>query len=303
VKGYVYKFYNAQGELLYVGKTSNLTARMTAHKLNGHLGGKVYEEVSRVEYAELPTYADAGILERYYIGKLEPKYNIQYSKEGIPTIDIDDSFAVWKPIKFDPLTVQDNRKELLRSLTARQMDTFYAIILNAKPGKNEITVQELSRQLNRRVKSGNDKVLMVMKEMTVRTARAAGHLFRNVSFSESTFRYDIANNMFPTIKALQMEIQTFFDSNYLKLPTLAGKKFYRWLLESDSDMYIPMSVIRAEINVPEYEPSNITDKIVKPAVAALNGLNAFDGEIAYKTKRSGRKIIGYTLTYRNLKGK
>ena len=71
-EGYVYRFKNAQGEILYIGKSLSLVSRMSSHV---HLSENCYKEVCFVEYTVFDTVDDAIFAESYYISKIKPVYN------------------------------------------------------------------------------------------------------------------------------------------------------------------------------------------------------------------------------------
>ena len=71
-------YYNAQGELLYVGKATSLKRRVGSY-FNKQLEGrirKLVSEIARIDYIETPTVIEALILEANKIKALSPKYNI-----------------------------------------------------------------------------------------------------------------------------------------------------------------------------------------------------------------------------------
>lgn len=75
---FVYKFrHYRSGAVIYVGKTN----RTIKKRMNEHFGGKghlskaCYETVGKIEYVEVPSDADALLVEQYLINKYKPKYN------------------------------------------------------------------------------------------------------------------------------------------------------------------------------------------------------------------------------------
>ena len=83
-KYYIYKMYNNKDELLYIGKTHNLYARMNAHFSNAILNEQPWkQEVYKVEVIELYNQYDIDIIEIYLIGKEKPKYNSDKVYENI----------------------------------------------------------------------------------------------------------------------------------------------------------------------------------------------------------------------------
>jgi hypothetical protein len=82
----VYKFIDANEDVLYIGKCKSLSARFNSHKNEPHLDKQCYSEVRKIQYISFPTYMDAGIMERVFISHYQPKYNVQFVKEGIQSI-------------------------------------------------------------------------------------------------------------------------------------------------------------------------------------------------------------------------
>lgn len=86
--GYVYRFLDDTGRILYVGKTRRLQARMVEHKRGKTLKPEQYAMVSKVQVMALPTYNDAGLAERYFIFKYRPPFNVAMSDEGPITLEL-----------------------------------------------------------------------------------------------------------------------------------------------------------------------------------------------------------------------
>lgn len=82
----VYKFINASNEVIYVGKCKSLSARFNSHRNEPHLDKQCYSEVRQIQYVSFPTYMDAGVMERIFIAHYQPKYNVQFAKEGVQSI-------------------------------------------------------------------------------------------------------------------------------------------------------------------------------------------------------------------------
>jgi hypothetical protein len=83
---YVYKFHNQYNDLLYIGKTNNLTQRIQSHKNNK----KWWNEVDKIEYTECKNKTDMDLYEIYYINKLNPRYNISTSNGVSASFILDD---------------------------------------------------------------------------------------------------------------------------------------------------------------------------------------------------------------------
>ncbi|MGL5717981.1 MAG: nucleotide excision repair endonuclease [Paraclostridium sp.] len=75
---FVYKFRHYRSkEVIYVGKTNRtVKKRMSEHfGGKGHLPKECYNKVGKIEYVEVPSDADALLVEQYLINKYKPKYN------------------------------------------------------------------------------------------------------------------------------------------------------------------------------------------------------------------------------------
>jgi len=70
---HVYKFLNKEKEIIYIGKSKNLNARLMSHFEYGKEKWK--EEVEFIEYCEFKDGATMDIYEIYLIDKCKPKYN------------------------------------------------------------------------------------------------------------------------------------------------------------------------------------------------------------------------------------
>jgi len=75
----VYKFYNDQNTLLYVGKAKNLKKRAASYFSKNHQNRKTYKlvsEINKVEFTIVDSEFDAFLLENNLIKENQPKYNI-----------------------------------------------------------------------------------------------------------------------------------------------------------------------------------------------------------------------------------
>src|SRR5690606_18657502 len=76
----VYRFYNAQHELIYVGKAKSLKKRVSSYfnKSSGlnRKTLKLVSEINHIEYTVANTEFDALLLENNFIKQNQPKYNI-----------------------------------------------------------------------------------------------------------------------------------------------------------------------------------------------------------------------------------
>jgi excinuclease ABC subunit C len=76
----IYKYFNAEGEIIYVGKAKNLKNRISSYFQNYDRADrktrKLVETIARLEYTIVPTEWDALLLENNLIKEHQPKYNI-----------------------------------------------------------------------------------------------------------------------------------------------------------------------------------------------------------------------------------
>lgn len=75
----IYKYFNAQNELLYVGKAKNLRKRVSSYFNKNLVNYKTHELVQRIEHIEFTivnSEQDAFLLENALIKQYQPKYNI-----------------------------------------------------------------------------------------------------------------------------------------------------------------------------------------------------------------------------------
>lgn len=80
VKNCVYRFINKENEIIYIGKAKELKSRIKNHN---HLTEECYSEVAFIEYATFDTEYEMDFAERYYIQKINPKYNTVLSDKPI----------------------------------------------------------------------------------------------------------------------------------------------------------------------------------------------------------------------------
>ena len=75
----VYLFHDARGEVLYVGKATNLRQRVRSYfgSEDRRKIGPMLREAHRISYVETPDPLTAGVLELRYLHQLNPRYNKQ----------------------------------------------------------------------------------------------------------------------------------------------------------------------------------------------------------------------------------
>src|SRR6476646_4028106 len=75
----IYKYFDAQHELLYVGKAKNLRKRISSYFTKTFTGYKTYELVQRIHHIEftiVDSEQDAFLLENSLIKQFQPRFNI-----------------------------------------------------------------------------------------------------------------------------------------------------------------------------------------------------------------------------------
>lgn len=76
----VYRFYNSEGTVIYVGKAKNLKKRVSSYFLAKNANERkvmaLVRNIDKIEHIVVPTESDALLLENNMIKNLQPKYNI-----------------------------------------------------------------------------------------------------------------------------------------------------------------------------------------------------------------------------------
>lgn len=88
---HIYCFYDKEGNLLYVGKTTNLPNRMSAHFSTPIMEKEPWKELVDLENIVLykcATRTDLDIYETYFISKLKPLYNKDKLFYDLPTFEL-----------------------------------------------------------------------------------------------------------------------------------------------------------------------------------------------------------------------
>lgn len=75
VGGQLYRHFNAEGELLYVGISMSALIRLAGHKYESHW----YDQIAMITIENYDTISEAKEAEKVAIRSENPKYNIQFS--------------------------------------------------------------------------------------------------------------------------------------------------------------------------------------------------------------------------------
>ena len=75
----IYKMLNGDGEVIYIGLTTDHKNRVRGSHLHdsGHLPDECYSELDKIHIAPVNNRDEMKIYERYLINLLEPKYNVK----------------------------------------------------------------------------------------------------------------------------------------------------------------------------------------------------------------------------------
>ena len=108
-KGFVYKFISDKNQVLYVGKTVNMDARMKNHfSKKSHLAHTdLYTKVQRIEYITCKSEYEALQKELAYINFYKPRYNSASKIKQLIDPPGNDKWKVYKVIK--PLTTEQEK--------------------------------------------------------------------------------------------------------------------------------------------------------------------------------------------------
>ena len=108
-KGFVYKFISDKNQVLYVGKTVNMDARMKNHfSKKSHLAHTdLYTKVQRIKYITCKSEYEALQKELAYINFYKPRYNSASKIKQLIDPPGNDKWKVYKVIK--PITTEQEK--------------------------------------------------------------------------------------------------------------------------------------------------------------------------------------------------
>lgn len=74
-KNVVYRMFDNNGSIIYIGKSNELRNRIYSHSMEEKEDDWFDSQVTKIEYISFKEYGDCSIAEMYFITKLKPKYN------------------------------------------------------------------------------------------------------------------------------------------------------------------------------------------------------------------------------------
>lgn len=177
---YVYRLLNEARDVLYVGKTTNLSDRISTHiSGRGHLPKEVSNSIRYVEVKKYKTKLDMDIHELYYINKLRPKYNKKdvQTEEMSTTLDDGMSWELYKEVGGKGAELEDKVKQLAE--------------LEDKIKQLKDTVQALKKELQEK-----DNVIKYFLAKTDSIKPTKRRMNSRLSFYEAIERLNRDSNLF-----------------------------------------------------------------------------------------------------------
>ena len=146
---YVYKMYDENEELLYVGKTTRFDARMIQHFSKDAIEKQSWkEDVAYIDYYEFKTKVDMDIMELYYIALERPKHNELSTDTEKPQISIIYTCKEPKRINRKPIKqkiIEINIDKEIKKQMFNNLNIYEGRINDIGKKKNSKMKQPLSR--------------------------------------------------------------------------------------------------------------------------------------------------------------
>ncbi len=110
---FVYKFIDDNNQIIYIGKTIRLPARMVQHfKTDSHLTNECYDNVKCIFYCSFKTKAEMDIYEIYLIDKYRPRYNEKSVNQQDELSSIVLPKLVWKEYHDEKLDFTEKKRTI-----------------------------------------------------------------------------------------------------------------------------------------------------------------------------------------------
>jgi hypothetical protein len=174
----VYRFFNDEDEIIYIGRTSTSMKQriVREHFTQGHLPSECYRSVYRIEYMTFSTKVETEIIEKYLINLHKPEFNTRDKEYKDISISIDFE-ENWKQFSFEKL--EDAEKQKLRKTIDELMEEI-------KKNKNEISNErklhsELLESKNNRISELECELNLKYKKYTPYKMKQSDYAFRITS--------------------------------------------------------------------------------------------------------------------------
>jgi hypothetical protein len=212
----VYKFYNIDNELLYVGITNDMKIRLVKHKQDKTW----FKEISKITVSNKLNRNESHIYEIYYIANEEPKYNIDFIDGGKINFTMDKLiFNDYIPIQ--PRFRADNK--IVRSDNKINIDTVSKLYFQGK------SIKQIGEIVNRSpytIKMYLIELGLIDKQI-IRTKLDRLKVL-NIAVSNLKENQDIEYFM---IEDIIREFAKVYDCTYLTAKATYNKEFVRSIQE------------------------------------------------------------------------
>lgn len=267
----IYKYFNQEGELLYVGKSVNIKKRVTSYFVSKDLGPKTNQlvtQIARIEHIKVFSEFEALMLESDLIKHHKPFYNIiskddkspvyiKIAGKPIPVISLVRKPQILKGeyIK-GPLPSSTMAKVTLKRirhifpycqhLKPRKPCLYVHLGLCPYPYKDDQSLKDYLKTIGRIKKLLQGKTKILLRELSA-----------EMSFYSKNQMYEEAATAKRQIEQLQYLTTTYHDPReFLEQPTLVDDKSNKRLTDLQNLLDLPNPLNRMEC----YDISNIQGK-------------------------------------------
>lgn len=247
----VYKFYDENKNLLYVGKAKNLKNRVSSYfKLTPNLmpspklSPRIYKMISEtknLEYIISPSQYDALILENSLIKELKPKYNILLRddktypyimvdlNQDFPRFEITRKVTSKTKVKyFGPFATGAN--DILKAIylcfklvqkksciKSQKACLFYQLDKCLAPCENKVTKEEYSKILNEALKCIVDR-----KKLLQKIESKMLQVSQNLNFEEAAELRDIQKSIKNTLHVIHLDLAKIENFDLIAAQTVGN---------------------------------------------------------------------------------
>lgn len=260
-KFYVYKMYDENEELLYVGKTTNIEARINQHFSKDTIEKQTWkEDVAYIDYYEFKTKVDMDIMELYYIALKRPKHNELSTDTEKPQISIIYTCKEPKRINRKPIKqkiIEINIDKETKNQMLNNLNIYEGRINDIGEKKNSKIKQPLSRTW---FMENDEETLKKLKNNTE-------NYFKNILKSKSK------ENMYTTFEDYKSQIKgkgytKGFVNSDCELSKLNDCKNFAYIMnkypsdiEKDNDKYANLLTIYDLIRIVKYITVDLDHKL------------------------------------------